>query len=553
MRQLFLILVLLCTSAPLQAALQASVNRTQLEPDQTLELTLESTLASRDDQLDLTPLYEHFDVLGDRRLSLVSQINGRTVPVTRWVIELRPLRSGFVVIPPLTLRGDHSEPVSLRVLTAEQLANADPANQAPVFINAEVDTRNPYVQAQVLLTLRIFHSVSLYDDSTLSGLDIPDARVEALSAPKTYERTLDGVGHGVIEIRYAIYPQRSGPLEIPSQLFSATALQPREAGSSGSGHNARFVQLRSPSLQLEVRPVPDSYPADTPWLPARQVRLSQNWQPDPSQELQRGEPLTRTLSIQADGLTASQLPELSALSGSDDDLRQYSDQPQLENQLSDAGILGLRQESSAVVTRHAGRFEIPAIRVQWWNTQTDQLETSELAAVQLNVRGNGTAPPPPPDWNLPPGADASPHWPWQLLSAVLFCALLAALHLLRTARRELNALQQLDEDSVSLESDQPDNPLADLQTACRHNRPADARKALEHWAKRQDSDLIALSHAYPVLADALDELNACLFGQIDSTWRGKTLWRAVRKVTQTRQREAEALGEGGIEPLYPDV
>ena len=106
MRQLFLILVLLCTSAPLQAALQASVNRTQLEPEQTLELTLESTLASRDDQLDLTPLEEHFEVLDDRRLSLVSQINGRTVPVTRWVIELRPLRSGFVVIPPLTLRGD---------------------------------------------------------------------------------------------------------------------------------------------------------------------------------------------------------------------------------------------------------------------------------------------------------------------------------------------------------------------------------------------------------------------------------------------------------------
>ncbi|WVM93423.1 hypothetical protein ULG90_05650 [Halopseudomonas pachastrellae] len=34
--------MLLCTSAPLQAALQASVNRTQLEPEQTLELTLEA-------------------------------------------------------------------------------------------------------------------------------------------------------------------------------------------------------------------------------------------------------------------------------------------------------------------------------------------------------------------------------------------------------------------------------------------------------------------------------------------------------------------------------
>ncbi|UJJ31799.1 BatD family protein [Halopseudomonas maritima] len=552
MRQLFLLLVLLCCSSPLQAALQASVNRIQLAPQQTVELTLESTLASREDQLDLSPLQEHFQVLNHRRLSLVSQINGRTVPVTRWVVELQPLRTGFVVIPPLSLGGEHSDPVSLRVLTAEQLVSADPANQAAVFIDAEVDTATPYVQAQVLLTLRIYHSVSLYDDSTLSGLDIPEARVEALGAPKTYERTLDGVVHGVIEIRYAIYPQRSGSLEIPSQLFSATALQPRKA-ERNSGHNARFLQLRSPSLQLEVRPIPASYPADTPWLPARQVRLSQNWQPDPAQELQRGEPLTRTLSIQADGLTASQLPELSTLNLNNDDLRQYSDQPQLENQLSDTGILGLRQESSAVVTRHAGHFEIPAIAVQWWNTQTDQLETSELAAVQLNVRSNGAPQAPPPDWNLPASNEAPLLWPWQLICALLTCALLWTLHLLRNARSTLNSLQQLDEDSAGLESDLPDNPLADLQTACRHNRPAEARKALEHWAKRQDSDLISLSHAYPVLADALDELNACLFGQIDSTWRGKPLWRAVRKVTQARQREAEALTEGGIEPLYPDV
>ena len=553
MRKLLFTLLLLTTSLPGFAALQASVDRTQLVEQQPLELTLESTLAKRTDQPDLSPLETHFQIESSRKLNLVSTINGRSLPVTRWVIRLLPLRTGYVVIPPLELAGERSEPVTLHVLTQTQASDISPTDIAPIFIDSELDTHTPYVQAQVLLTLRIYHSVSLYDDSTLSGLEIPDARVEALGAPKTYERDINGVVHGVIEVRYAIYPQHSGVLDIPSQLFSATAVQSRSTASQSGSHNARFIQLRSPSQQLQVKPIPESYPAGVPWLPARQVRLSQNWQPDPSGELTRGEPLTRTLSIQADGLTAMQLPELNTLADDQDELRQYSDQPQLENQLSSTGVLGLRQESSAVVARHAGRHIVPAIRVSWWNTTTDQLETSELDAVTLNIRGNNSFNDTSNTYTGPPPAELPVLWPWQLATVLLLAALTWALVKLHGARRALTALDELGEDTVSLDTDEPGNPLADLQTACRHNQPAEARKALEHWAKQQESDLIALSHAHPILADALDDLNGCLFGQTEHAWRGKPLWRAVRKVTQARQRETEALGENAIEPLYPDV
>lgn len=553
MRKLLLILLLLTASLPALAALQASVDRTQLVEPQSLELTLESTLAKRTDEPDLSPLEEHFQIESSRRLNLVSTINGRSLPVTRWVVRLHPLRTGYVVIPPLELAGERSEPVTLHVLTQAQAEEISPDDVAPIFIDSELDTHTPYVQAQVLLTLRIYHSVSLYDDSTLSGLEIPDARVESLGAPKTYEREINGIVHGVIEVRYAIYPQHSGVLDIPSQLFSATAVQPRASASQPGGHNARFIQLRTPSQQLQVKTIPESYPTGVPWLPARQVRLSQNWQPDPSGELNRGEPLTRTLSIQADGLTAMQLPELNTLSSDQDELRQYSDQPQLENQLSSTGVLGLRQESSAVVARHAGRHLVPAIRVQWWNTTTDTLEVSELDAVTLNIRGNGNFNDTNAAYTGQPATDQPMIWPWQLATALLLGALGWALMQLRKARNALTALDELGEDTVSLDTDQPGNPLADLQAACRHNQPAEARKALEHWAKQQESDLIALSHAHPILADALDDLNGCLFGQTEHAWRGKPLWRAVRKVTQARQREAEALGENAIEPLYPDV
>ena len=553
MMRLLLTLCLLALTGLCQAAMQASVDRTQLVENESLELTLESNAISTSSTPDLTPLYEHFKVTQSHQLNLMSELEGRKQWVNRWVIGLQPKRTGFVVIPPLFLGPDSSDPITLRVLTQAQAADDNADKLAPVFIDSEVDTQTPYVQAQVLLTLRIYHSVSLYDDSDLSGLTVANAKVERLGAPRNYERTINGVLHGVIEVRYALFPQQSGPLEIPSQLFSATVQSPRTPSDPNSLRSARIAQLRSPSLQLQVKPIPDNYPSDALWLPAKQVRLSQNWQPDPGQDLLRGEPLTRTLSIQADGLTASQLPELGRLPDEQsEELRQYNDQPQLENQLSANGILGLRQESAALVARNTGQVSVPEVRVPWWNTNTDSLEEASLSAVSLNIINNQNISSTLNERSVS-ALPAPLLWPWQLACALLLAALVVCIYRLRQLHSELSSLDELPEDPHHLDADAAGNPLADLQVACRQNEPAEARKALDHWARQQKSDLIALSLAYPVLADALDELNTCLFGQSDDAWRGKPLWRAVRKVTQARQREAEELKEGGIDSLYPDV
>lgn len=546
-------LCLLALLSPLaQAALDASVDRTRLVEGEALELTLETPSASRLSELDLTPLEENFEVQRTRQLSLVSQVDGRTTPVTRWVVTLLPLRTGFVVIPPLQLGAAASQPITLQVLSAAQAASDTSAQLAPVFIDSEVDIETPYVQAQVLLTLRIYHSVSLFDDSTLSGLDIPNARVESLGPPRHFERTMNGVRHGVIEMRYAIFAQQSGELDIPSQLFSATVLQPTN-NERFSARTGKLVQVRSPSIRLQIRPVPDSYPAGVPWIPASSLSLSQTWQPDPGIDLLSGEPLTRTLILEASGLNASQLPALQSLgAGATDDLRQYADQPRLENRSNDIGISSARHDSAALVALEEGSYTLPPIVVNWWNTQQDQLETTTLDAVTLNVSRSGDFSPTAGPANFPMGEPAL-LWPWQLATALLMLGLATSLYFLRQARQAL-ADFSLPEAEENLDDQDQGNPLADLQAACRTNQPADARKALETWARQQHSEgLIGLAHNYLELEEALDELNACLFGRALHSWRGKPLWRAVRMVIQSRRREAEEEQTAKPEGLYPDV
>lgn len=542
MIRLLLWLCLLLLTVPAQAALEASVDRTRLVEGETLELTLETEAANRFAQPDLSALEEHFDIRNSRQLSLVSQLDGRTQPVTRWVISLMPKRTGFVVIPPLRLDELVSQPISLQVLTAGEAARDNTAQMAPIFIDAEVDTETPYVQAQVLLTLRVYHSVSLYDDSTLTGLDIPDARVESLGGPRNYERLINGIRHGVIEVRYAIFPMRSGALEVPSQLFTATTMPSRTADSTIA--RGRLVQVRSPGITLQVRPIPPDYPPGAPWLPATDVSLSQAWQPDPGLDLLAGESLTRSFTIQAVGLNASQLPELSSLAGGTlAGLREYTDQPLLENLVVDGGIGGLRQDSAALLVQQPGTFQLPPIRLYWWDTAADALRETQLDAVELNVMSSQSFVASPAPTAVAASEDiviAPTLLYWQLATALLGMAVLVCLWLLWRTRRALEALRNPYQDEEIFDEEVQGNPLTDLQSACRSNQPGEARKALEIWARQQDSDgLIGLTHQHPELAEALDELNACLFGQADHPWRGKPLWRAVRMVVQSGKRQAE--------------
>lgn len=548
-------LCLLLLTVPAQAALEASVDRTRLVEGETLELTLETEAANRFAQPDLSALEEHFDIRNSRQLSLVSQLDGRTQPVTRWVISLMPKRTGFVVIPPLRLDELVSQPISLQVLTAGEAARDNTAQMAPIFIDAEVDTETPYVQAQVLLTLRVYHSVSLYDDSTLTGLDIPDARVESLGGPRNYERLINGIRHGVIEVRYAIFPMRSGALEVPSQLFTATTMPSRTGDSTIA--RGRLVQVRSPGITLQVRPIPPDYPPGAPWLPATDVSLSQAWQPDPGLDLLAGESLTRSFTIQAVGLNASQLPELSSLAGGTlAGLREYTDQPLLENLVVDGGIGGLRQDSAALLVQQPGTFQLPPIRLYWWDTVADALRETQLDAVELNVMSSQSFVASPAPTAVAASEDiviAPTLLYWQLATALLGMAVLVCLWLLWRTRRALEALRNPYQDEEIFDEEVQGNPLTDLQSACRSNQPGEARKALEIWARQQDSDgLIGLTHQHPELAEALDELNACLFGQADHPWRGKPLWRAVRMVVQSGKRQAEH-AEPELESLYPRV
>ncbi|HSX70756.1 MAG TPA: BatD family protein [Pseudomonas sp.] len=536
MKRLLCALLLCLLGTQLWAAtFSATVDRARLKEGETFDLILESDDATQFGMPDLAPLDPLFERISTRQENNMSNQGSST----RWIVTLLPKETGFVVVPPLTLGDARSQPITLQVDESESAGNG---KLAPIFIDASLDQESVYVQAQAMLTLRIYHSVSLYDDSSLTPLSIPGARVEQLGEPRTFETDVNGVRHGVIELRYAIFPQQSGTLTIPAQEFSATPVLRDHNYNLFGPRPGRLTRVKSPEIPLTVKPRPAAWPADAPWLPARALSLSEAWNPEPINP-SVGDSLTRSIMLRAEGLSSAQLPPLPTQDSPG--LRRYPDQPQQRNEINDKGLIGSREESTALVPSQSGRVDLPEVRVRWWNTDEDRLETASLPARTLDVARNPALEVEAPVSVPAPLAQQNPQlWAWQLACALLALTTALGFGLWWHARRQPAILP------TAQTGPSPRTLLDDLKRACQANDPHATRQALDAWARQQPETLADMAARFAPLSDALDGLNGALYSETGHQWQGESLWKAIRSLPPL---EAVANPQEGsaLPPLYP--
>ncbi len=540
---LSMLALLLCAVQVQASGLVASVDRSRLNSGETIELTLESSDVTQFGKPDLTPLEPLFEVHGTRQVNQLNTLSGDNRATTRWIITLLPKTNGSVTIPSLQLGEVQSQPITVQVVESESQDTT--TKLAPVFIDTSLDQTSVYVQAQAVLTLRIYHSVSLYDDSSLTPLQVPDARIEQLGESRTYEKVINGLRHGVIEMRYAIYPQHSGELTIPEQIFSATLVdtQPAQDAAAQVPKTGKLMRVSSTPILLTVKAKPITYPADLPWLPARSVTLSESWNPEPD-HAQVGDSLTRSLILEVEGLASSQLPPLPATDVNG--LRRYPDQPVLSNENSERGLIGSREDREALVPTRSGAIELPTVDVVWWNTFEDHLEHSSLPARTLHVANNPsmTVDTPAGTPQVNSAADSETLRRWKLSTLILACTTLLGFGLWWRARWQPAILR------TAQTGPSPRTVLDDLKRACLANDSHATRQALDAWARQQPETLADMAARFVPLSDALDGLNGALYSETGQHWQGEELWRAIKAIP-IAERVQDPVGDSGLPPLYP--
>lgn len=365
---------LLVSLSLLAGEFSASVDRTELNEQDTLTLVLRYNEQIGFSSPDLTPLQNDFQILGQQRSNQFRSVNGQQESFTQWLITLTPLRTGTLTIPAITFKGARTSPITLTV-AARPAAVQSQAGEEFFFDTQVSPGDNLYVQAQLLYTEKLYYRTA-HEEASLSELKVTDARVQPLGEVRQYTTTLNGQRYGVYERRFAIFPEVSGELVIPGQRFGALVRNPYDRWSRG-----RQINLVSKPLTLQVLPIPDHYP-QAPWLAAQNLSIREQFS-TPPRRWQAGEAVTRTFILQADGLSGSQLPAVPL--PEIPQLRYYPDQISHDDQISAQGLTGQATQAVALVATQGGTLTLPEVRIPWWNTRTATLEYATLPAHTVTI------------------------------------------------------------------------------------------------------------------------------------------------------------------------
>ena len=358
--------------------IELSVDRNELARGETLTLTIRVYDQRQGMQLDLTPLTQDFDVLGTRTSSQIRSINGVTESWTDYVITLFPGKEGELTIPALSILNQTTDPISINVVNAGPRSNQGGDD---LYLEIEVNKDSVYVQEQLLFTVRLFYTINGIRNPVFTELEMEDTVTQLIGSPNQYERLIDGERFGVYEKRYVIFPQRSGPLQIPDILFRGEVTD----GSSNfvfRNMNTRRVTAFIEGITIEVKERPASLPRGEGWLPVTGLALEETWSGDLG-ALKVGDSVVRTLTLRAEGLDGAVLPPFSPENVKG--LNLYPDPADISRTFVDGSIVGTRIETTTYVALEAGVIEVPSLDIAWWDVNSDSARTTSLPATRFEV------------------------------------------------------------------------------------------------------------------------------------------------------------------------
>ena len=569
---LLLTLILLAGNAIAKSAnITVSTSRNPVALDDSFHLVYEAD-SSVDDDPDFSPIYKNFDVLSSSQSTNMRSVNGSWSMKKSWDLTVIAKDVGKFTIPPIAFGKDISPAIQVTVRNSSSPNSVSPDGQATIpakiFLESEIDKKTGWVQSQFIYTVRLLRTVNITSASLTEPVTSDaDAIIKQLSEDQ-YQTTRNGVRYEVIERRYAIFPQKSGRLKIDPVTFEGriNTTQPRTIFDQFR-MSGQLKRLRSKAVETTVKAAPASVNLQD-WLPASEIQFIDEWSDD-IQNIKTGEPVTRTITIAAQGLTSSQLPDIDFIEI--DGLKQYPDKPVTEDRESAEGITGLKQLKIALIPGRAGSYTLPEIKLRWWNTRTNKEETAIIPQQVLTATGSAskgdTAPLPEQPLStspqngqdvtdsevqtpLSPTADAYLFWRWLALAFAL--AWLLTLVLLFKKPKAAKSKAQVKTES----SQMPVKPaISAVERHAARNDAENTRKALIDWAiaaygDEHISNLSQISErCSPALSQAIRLLNQSLYSKEHHSWEGKELLSAF-KTEQSLTAKNKNRKTSVLKPLY---
>jgi hypothetical protein len=398
-----------------QGSLQAILERQQLSLGESVMLEL--IVESNDVKTPDLPVVADLEVRAAGESSQYSFVNGKVSAKKSYNFQLTPKRTGEFVIPPFGVFVDGKNLMTPE-LKLSVLSNAPPPggsgavapNQdAQVFVQTSLDHKEVYVHQSVIMYLRIYHRVPVFEHAHefKAPIEILNFEVEG---ERTYQEVIGGETYQVKELRRVLKPMQVGifdlePVRVRVVMPAARRRNPDPFDLfSGFQNLQRQAQvLEAEPLELTALDLPEGAPADFSGL-VGDFTLESDLAPT---SLQVGGTSTLTLKLHGEGFIKDLSPL--TLPPTPVGIKVYADKPEFGEQLQGSG--GIRSSGSfkfALVPTQEGSFNLPEMTMTVFSPTKKSYEVLKVGLGTLVVAGSGAQSPGPPgvtaQGNSPEGA-----------------------------------------------------------------------------------------------------------------------------------------------------
>ena len=363
-----------------QAELRAALSAQVIDELDSVQLVVRDLGTRQSETPDLSGLENDFHVLGVNTSSQYRFVNGQAQSWVDYQITLQPKRTGELIIPPIGIGQQRTKPIpiTVRALSAAVRQKID----ALVFYEMELSSDSVYVQSQLLLTRRLVYAdgVQLYGGQLETPV-LDGAQVFALGEGQSSVIQRNGRTMGSYEQRYAIFPEQSGTLILPSDSVTASVRV-----VDGITTARKTVRISTQEQRIAVSPIPEEYPTDQPWLPAIAVTAAADFEPSPAQTVNVGDTIRRSLTVTIIGNTGTSVPP-TTLMPNEREFKIYNQPTAIDNETFGENLVGYRVETVDLVPLTSGALGIPGTQITWWNTDTETVMTTDIERRALRVAG----------------------------------------------------------------------------------------------------------------------------------------------------------------------
>lgn len=269
---------------------------------------------------------------------------------------------------------------------------------SPVDFVQLVDNFNPYEGEQVLYRCEIVTNTEIanavLEETTLNGFFRED-----FVKDKQVVRRIAGTNTRVFSIREALYPNRSGAMEVPTRgLTAKIKIKSDPAQNWGDmfddlwssvfdEYNFQQRRFVGGALTLKVKPLPKRPPNISGYVPVGKTSAKVSVE---HSLLKSGESSRLVVSVESEGNLRPL--DLTLPPGISNNLKIYPEKPAVDVKVNENRIIQTKTFIFNLIPEYGGQFVIPPIKINYFDPKSATYEVT--SAEPIRIIAEGEAPPP---------------------------------------------------------------------------------------------------------------------------------------------------------------